>query len=186
VAEHIEQRLLQSKRLEEVLSAVLHRQKERAAERAGGALDRAGPSITPQVLKTFTSQARSRMRTEAAGYRRDHLRAPEPDRPADGLPVPFALPDRADRCKAEKTVLRPAVTHTPRAISSDCRRAADNRMTHGRIRTKTLRSYGRVEQRGQDPRDGRATVPMKARAIALMRGDGQPASTGARVALRHL
>ncbi|WP_342708836.1 recombinase family protein [Bradyrhizobium sp. B124] len=132
VAEHIEQRLLQPKRLEEVLSADLHRRKERAerrtahiaelrkraaeaeaklkrlydaiengiadvsdpmlkervtelksvrdqaradAERAAGALDRAGPSITPQALKTFASQARRRMRTEAGGYRHDHLRA---------------------------------------------------------------------------------------------------------------
>jgi site-specific DNA recombinase len=132
VAEHIEQRLLQPKRLEEVLSAVLHRRKERAehrtthiaelrkraaeaeaklerlydaiengiadvsdpmlkervtelksirdqaradAERAEGAIDRAGPSITPQALKTFASQVRRRMRTESGGYRRDHLRA---------------------------------------------------------------------------------------------------------------
>ena len=45
------------------------------AERAEGALERAGPSITPQALKTFASQARKRMRTEAGGYRRDHLRA---------------------------------------------------------------------------------------------------------------
>ncbi|MBV9955800.1 MAG: recombinase family protein [Pseudolabrys sp.] len=132
VAEHIEHRLLQPKRLEEVLSAVLCRRKERAerrtahiaelrkraaeaeaklkrlydaiengiadvsdpllkqrvtelksvrdqaradAERAAGALDRAGPSITPQALKTLASQARRRMRTESGGYRRDHLRA---------------------------------------------------------------------------------------------------------------
>jgi site-specific DNA recombinase len=132
VAEHIEQRLLQPKRLEEILSAVLHRRKESAerrtthiaelrkraseaeaklkrlydaiengiadvsdpllkervtelksirdqaradAERAEGALDRAGPSITPQALKIFASQARRRMRTESGGYRRDHLRA---------------------------------------------------------------------------------------------------------------
>ncbi|MDE5442270.1 hypothetical protein GWG65_12585 [Bradyrhizobium sp. CSA207] len=45
------------------------------AERAEGALDRAGPSVTPQALKTFASQARRRMRTESGGYRRDHLRA---------------------------------------------------------------------------------------------------------------
>jgi site-specific DNA recombinase len=45
------------------------------AERAEGALDRLGPSITPQALKTFASQARRRMRTETGGYRRDHLRA---------------------------------------------------------------------------------------------------------------
>lgn len=132
VAEHIEQRLLQPKRLEQILSRVLDRREEHAkrrtahiaelrkraaeaeaklkrlydaiengiadvsdpllkervtelksvrdqaradAERAEGALDRAGPSITPQALKTFASQARRRMRTEAGGYRRDHLRA---------------------------------------------------------------------------------------------------------------
>jgi hypothetical protein len=40
-----------------------------------GALDRAGPSITAQALKTFASEARRQMRTEAGGYRRDHLRA---------------------------------------------------------------------------------------------------------------
>jgi site-specific DNA recombinase len=45
------------------------------AERTEGALDRGGPSITPQALKTFASQARRRMRTESGGYRRDHLRA---------------------------------------------------------------------------------------------------------------
>jgi site-specific DNA recombinase len=45
------------------------------AERAEGALDRLGPSITPQALKTFTGQARKRMRTDSGGYRRDHLRA---------------------------------------------------------------------------------------------------------------
>ncbi|WP_371929912.1 recombinase family protein [Bradyrhizobium sp. CCGUVB1N3] len=132
VAEHIERRLLQPKRLEEVLSVVLHRRKERSerrtthiaelrkraseaeaklkrpydaiengvtdvsdpllkdrvtelkavrdqaradAGRAEGALERAGPSITPQALKTFASQARRLVRTESGGYRRDHLRA---------------------------------------------------------------------------------------------------------------
>lgn len=45
------------------------------AERAEGALDRVGPSITPQALKAFAGQARRRMRTESGGYRRDHLRA---------------------------------------------------------------------------------------------------------------
>jgi site-specific DNA recombinase len=132
VAEHIEQRLLQPKRLEQILSRVLDRREDRAkrrtahiaelrkraseadaklkrlydaiengiadlsdpmlkervtelkairdqaradAERADGALDRLGPSITPQALKTFASQARRRMRTESGGYRRDHLRA---------------------------------------------------------------------------------------------------------------
>src|SRR5450432_3823896 len=132
VAEHIEHRLLQPKRLEQILARVLDRREERAerrtahiaelrrrateanaklkrlydaiengiadvsdpmlkervtelkairdqaptdAERAEGALDRLGPSITPQALKTFASQARRRMRTESGGYRRDHLRA---------------------------------------------------------------------------------------------------------------
>ncbi|HEY2231185.1 MAG TPA: recombinase zinc beta ribbon domain-containing protein [Xanthobacteraceae bacterium] len=45
------------------------------AERAEGALDRLGPSITPAALKTFARTARRRMRTESGGYRRDHLRA---------------------------------------------------------------------------------------------------------------
>jgi site-specific DNA recombinase len=132
VAEHIEQRLLQAKRLEQILSAVLLRRTERAesrtahiaelrkraaeaeaklkrlydaiengiadvsdpmlkervvelksirdqaradAERAEGALDRLGPSITPQMLRTFASEARRRMRIESGGYRRDYLRA---------------------------------------------------------------------------------------------------------------
>jgi site-specific DNA recombinase len=132
VAEHIEQRLLQPKRLEQILSRVLDRREEHAkrrtthiaelrkraaeaeaklrrlydaiengiadvsdpllkdrvtelkairdqaradTERAAGALDRVGPSITPLALKTFASQARKRMRTESGGYRRDDLRA---------------------------------------------------------------------------------------------------------------
>ncbi|TYO63054.1 hypothetical protein FXV83_29560 [Bradyrhizobium hipponense] len=115
VAEHIEQRLLQPMRLEQILSRVLDRREERAkrrtthiaelrkraaeaeaklkrlydaiengiadvsdpmlkervtelkairdqaradAERAEGALDRLGSSITPQALKTFASLAR--------------------------------------------------------------------------------------------------------------------------------
>jgi site-specific DNA recombinase len=45
------------------------------AERAEGALDRLGPSITPLALKTFARTARKRMRAESGGYRRDHLRA---------------------------------------------------------------------------------------------------------------
>jgi hypothetical protein len=44
-------------------------------ERVEGALDRLGPAITPQGLKTFARQARKHMRTESGGYRRDHLRA---------------------------------------------------------------------------------------------------------------
>ena len=45
------------------------------AERAEDAIDRAGPTITPQTLRTFARTARKRMRTENGGYRRDHLRA---------------------------------------------------------------------------------------------------------------
>src|SRR5215469_6828650 len=132
VADHIEHRLLQPKRLEQILSSVLDRREERAerrtahiaelrkraseadaklkrlydaiengiadlsdpmlkdriaelkairdqaradAERVEDALDRLGPAITPQALKTFARQARKRMRTESGGYRRDHLRA---------------------------------------------------------------------------------------------------------------
>jgi site-specific DNA recombinase len=45
------------------------------AERAQEAIDRTGPTITPQILKTFARQTRRRMRTENGGYRRDPLRA---------------------------------------------------------------------------------------------------------------
>jgi site-specific DNA recombinase len=45
------------------------------AERAEDAIERLGPTITPQTLKTFAKHARKRMRTESGGYRRDHLRA---------------------------------------------------------------------------------------------------------------
>jgi hypothetical protein len=132
VADHIEHRLLQPKRLEEILSSVLDHREERVerrtthcaalrkraseadaklkrfydaiengvadlsdpmlkdriaelkairdqaradAERAEGAVERLGPSITPHALKTFAKQARKRMRTDSGGYRRDHLRA---------------------------------------------------------------------------------------------------------------
>jgi DNA invertase Pin-like site-specific DNA recombinase len=132
VAVYIEQRLLQPKRLEQLLSHVLDRRTERAerrrshiaelrkraseadaklkrlydaiengvadlsdpmlkdrigelkatrdqarldAERAEDAIERGGPAITPQALKTFARTALKRMRTESGGYRRDHLRA---------------------------------------------------------------------------------------------------------------
>jgi site-specific DNA recombinase len=132
VAEYIEQRLLQPKRLEQLLSHVLDRRTERAerrkshiaelrkraaeadaklkrlydaiengiadlsdpmlkdrigelkatrdqaridAERAEDAIERAGPTIIPDALKTFARTARKRMRTDSGGYRRDHLRA---------------------------------------------------------------------------------------------------------------
>jgi site-specific DNA recombinase len=45
------------------------------AERAEDAIERGGPTITPQTLKTFARTTRKRMRTENGGYRRDHLRA---------------------------------------------------------------------------------------------------------------
>jgi site-specific DNA recombinase len=48
------------------------------AERAEDAIDRAGPTITPQTLKTFARMARKRMRIDGGGYRRDHLRALAP------------------------------------------------------------------------------------------------------------
>jgi len=131
VAEYIEQRLLEPKRLEQLLSHVLDRRTERAerrkshiaelrkraaeadgklkrlydaiengvadlsdpmlkdriaelkatrdqarldAERGEDAIERAGPVITPQALKTFARTARKGMRTDG-GYRLDHLRA---------------------------------------------------------------------------------------------------------------
>src|SRR3984893_12409031 len=45
------------------------------AERAEGAIERQGPTITPKSIKTFARTARKRMRTEGGGYRRDYLRA---------------------------------------------------------------------------------------------------------------
>ena len=39
------------------------------------AIERAGPTITPQALKTFARTARKRMRVDGGSYRRDHLRA---------------------------------------------------------------------------------------------------------------
>ena len=44
-------------------------------ERAEGAIDRLGPTITTQSIKSFARTARKRMRTESGGYRRDYLRA---------------------------------------------------------------------------------------------------------------
>ncbi len=45
------------------------------AERAQDAIERGGPTITSEALKTFARTARKRMRTDGGGYRRDHLRA---------------------------------------------------------------------------------------------------------------
>jgi len=44
-------------------------------ERAEGAIERLGPTITTQSIKAFARTARKRMRTESGGYRRDYLRA---------------------------------------------------------------------------------------------------------------
>ena len=45
------------------------------AERAEATVERAGATVTPAMLTTFAAEARRRMRTDAGGYRRDHLRA---------------------------------------------------------------------------------------------------------------
>src|SRR5579875_2237813 len=45
------------------------------AERAETAAERLGATVTPSMLTAFAAEARRRMRTEAGGYRRDHLRA---------------------------------------------------------------------------------------------------------------
>jgi site-specific DNA recombinase len=44
-------------------------------ERAEGAIERQGPTITTQSIKAFARTARKRMRTESGGYSRDYLRA---------------------------------------------------------------------------------------------------------------
>jgi site-specific DNA recombinase len=44
-------------------------------ERAEGAIERLGPTITIQSIKKFAGTARKRMRIEGGGYRRDYLRA---------------------------------------------------------------------------------------------------------------
>jgi site-specific DNA recombinase len=44
-------------------------------ERAEGAIERQGPTITTQPIKAFARTARKRMRIEGGGYRRDYLRA---------------------------------------------------------------------------------------------------------------
>jgi hypothetical protein len=50
-------------------------------ERAEGAIERKGPTITPQSIKTFAITARKRMRIEGGGYRRDYLaRSPSASR----------------------------------------------------------------------------------------------------------
>jgi site-specific DNA recombinase len=44
-------------------------------ERAEGAINRQGPTITTQSIKAFARTARKRMRIDGGGYRRDYLRA---------------------------------------------------------------------------------------------------------------
>src|SRR5450631_2623893 len=44
-------------------------------ERAEGAIERVGPTITAQSIRTLARTARKRMRIEGGGYRRDYLRA---------------------------------------------------------------------------------------------------------------
>ena len=52
------------------------RDKARAdADRAEATVERLGTTVTPSMLTTFAAEARRRMRTDAGGYRRDHLRA---------------------------------------------------------------------------------------------------------------
>lgn len=45
------------------------------AERAAGAIERAGPELTEEKVKAFASAARTRLRKSDGSYRRDHLRA---------------------------------------------------------------------------------------------------------------
>jgi hypothetical protein len=76
VAEYIEQRLLQPRCLEQLFVARTRSPQARLdAERAQDAIERGGPTITSEALKTFARTARKRMRTDGGGYRRDHLRA---------------------------------------------------------------------------------------------------------------
>ena len=46
-----------------------------AAERAAGAIERAGPDLTEEKVKAFAAAARKRLRKSDGTYRRDHLRA---------------------------------------------------------------------------------------------------------------
>src|SRR5262245_35959988 len=58
------------------------------AERAWGALDRLGPSITPQTLNTFAMEARKRMRIDSGGYRWLSFDSGPLDRSADRRGMP--------------------------------------------------------------------------------------------------
>ena len=54
---------------------VIRDQARADAGRAEGPIERQGPTITTQSIKTFARTARKRMRIEGGGYRRDYLRA---------------------------------------------------------------------------------------------------------------
>ncbi|PVM92150.1 recombinase family protein [Caulobacter radicis] len=45
------------------------------ADRAEAAIERLGPSLTPQKLETFAQAAKQRLRAEDGSYRREHVRA---------------------------------------------------------------------------------------------------------------
>ena len=45
------------------------------AERAAGAIERAGPDLTEEKVKAFAAAARKRLRKSDGSYSRDHLRA---------------------------------------------------------------------------------------------------------------
>ncbi len=93
VAAHLERRLLDPERLEEILATVLDRRQERAecrrthiaelnkraaeadAQRASQAAEGTGTTITPAHVATFARKARERIRLPGGGYRRDHMRA---------------------------------------------------------------------------------------------------------------
>ncbi|WP_348638301.1 recombinase family protein [Bradyrhizobium sp. ISRA463] len=68
VAEQIEQRLLQPTRLEEVLSAVLHRREERAERRTAQACGRGG-SQAQAAVRRHRKRNRRRLRSAAQGSR---------------------------------------------------------------------------------------------------------------------
>jgi len=55
------------------------------AERREASVERLGTTVTPSIPTSFAAEARRRMRTDAGGYRRDHLRALAPRREIGGI-----------------------------------------------------------------------------------------------------
>jgi len=55
------------------MSTSIRDQARADTERAEGAIERVGPAMTTQSIKTFARTARKRMRIEGGGYRRDYL-----------------------------------------------------------------------------------------------------------------